>query len=191
MTGIDENLLSPAQWLTFRLTSRSSSMKPTWVTRTGEIHQINLLKKNTSESLQWDSVAAESALHSVVGCAWWWDEPTNPERVLFSWQKWGSLESAEDVCRRCHPPCRQLLRLCQLRIQLFLGSPKREDPGHCESKLYHQVSLNGIFFFTFHSQFCPRGCSRTWSCPRPTCHPKQKCNQQLLKGLPRYYVGLI
>ena len=34
-----------AQWLTFRLTSRSSLMRPTWVTRTGKIHQINLLQK--------------------------------------------------------------------------------------------------------------------------------------------------
>ena len=44
-------------------------------------------------------------------------------------------------------------------------------------------------FFTFCPQFCPRGGSRTWSCSRPAGHPEQKCNQQLLKGLPRYYVG--
>ena len=48
-----------------------------------------------------------------------------------------------------------------------------------------------LSFFTFHPQFCPRGCSWTWSCPRPACHPKQKCNQQLLKGLPWYHVGLV
>ena len=130
-------------------------MRPRWVTRTGKIHLMSLLQKNNFESLQWDSIGAETKLHQIVRCAWWGDKPTNPSRVLLPWQKWGSLESAEDVCGRGNPPCRQLLWLCQLRIQLFLGSPKREDSGHCESKLYHQVSFNGNFFLHISSPVLP------------------------------------
>ena len=115
-----------------------------WVTRTGKIYILNTWSTKNSW-LQWDSAASKSALHPAVWRAWRGDKPTNPERILLPRKKFRSLESPANVGGCGDPPRWQLLRLCQLRFQLFLGSSKRENPGHRQSKLHHQVRSNDFF----------------------------------------------